>query len=98
MNIDFYRQLRTALPRLDLHGQPQPIPAFNRTDVFDVTGVGDTIVAALTVALTLGASGWEAAVLGNIAASLVVQQFGTATTTPIAMKAALLKLIEAEQP
>jgi D-glycero-beta-D-manno-heptose-7-phosphate kinase len=78
----------------DPNGQPQHIPAFNRTDVFDVTGAGDTVVAALTVALTVGASCWEAAVLGNIAASIVVRQFGTATTTPAEMKAALLELIE----
>lgn len=34
----------------------QHIPAFNRTDVFDVTGAGDTVVAALTLSLTGGAS------------------------------------------
>ncbi|NEQ40176.1 MAG: D-glycero-beta-D-manno-heptose-7-phosphate kinase [Okeania sp. SIO3I5] len=57
------------------------IPAFNRTDVFDVTGAGDTVVAALTLALGAGASTWEAAVMGNLAASVVVRTFGTATTT-----------------
>ena len=70
------------------------IPAFNRTDVFDVTGAGDTVVAALTLALCAGASFWEAAVLGNLAASLVVRQFGTATTTTAAMKEALQTLLE----
>lgn len=68
------------------------IPAFNRTDVFDVTGAGDTVVAALTLALAAGASAWEASVLGNLAASLVVRQFGTATTTVAAMKTALTKI------
>lgn len=72
----------------------QHIPAFNRTDVFDVTGAGDTVVAALTLGLTAGASVWEAAVLGNLAASIVVRQFGTATTTPTEMKAALQALLE----
>lgn len=70
------------------------IPAFNRTDVFDVTGAGDTVVAALTLGLILGASSWEAAVLGNLAASIVVRQFGTATTNPAEMKAALHLLLE----
>ncbi|MGF1479521.1 MAG: D-glycero-beta-D-manno-heptose-7-phosphate kinase [Cyanophyceae cyanobacterium] len=70
------------------------IPAFNRTDVFDVTGAGDTVVAALTLSLCAGASFWEAAVLGNLAASLVVRQFGTATTTPQAMQEALQTLLE----
>ncbi|NJO41818.1 MAG: D-glycero-beta-D-manno-heptose-7-phosphate kinase [Cyanobacteria bacterium CRU_2_1] len=71
------------------------IPAFNRTDVFDVTGAGDTVVAALTLGLTLGASFWEAAILGNLAASIVVRKFGTATTTIEEMKAALDALLDA---
>ncbi|WP_448572720.1 bifunctional heptose 7-phosphate kinase/heptose 1-phosphate adenyltransferase [Trichothermofontia sp.] len=70
------------------------IPAFNKTDVFDVTGAGDTVVAALTLALIAGASSWEAAVLGNLAASLVVRQFGTSTTTPAEIQAALQALLE----
>lgn len=73
------------------------IPAFNRTDVFDVTGAGDTVVAALTLGLILGATPWEASVLGNLAASIVVRQFGTATTTPDEMKVALQLLLEEAQ-
>lgn len=69
--------------------QSWDIPPFNKTDVFDVTGAGDTVVAAMTLALCVGASGWEAAVLGNLAASIVVRQFGTATTTVEEMKEAL---------
>lgn len=80
----------------DRDGTQQHIPAFNRTDVFDVTGAGDTVVAALTLGLVCGASFWEAAVLGNLAASIVVRQFGTATTSPEEMKAALLGLLEEE--
>lgn len=78
----------------DRDGTEAHIPAFNRTKVFDVTGAGDTVVAALTVSLTVGASFWEAAVLGNLAASIVVRQFGTATTTPNEMKVALQALLE----
>lgn len=70
------------------------VPAFNRTDVFDVTGAGDTVVAGLTLALCVGASPWEAIVLGNLAASLVVRQFGTATTSQAAMKTALMALVD----
>lgn len=73
---------------------PYHLPAFNRTDVFDVTGAGDTVVAALTLALVAGASFWEAAVLGNLAASIVVRQFGTATTSTAEMAAALHHLLE----
>ena len=73
--------------------QSWDIPPFNKTDVFDVTGAGDTVVAAMTLALCVGASGWEAAVLGNLAASIVVRQFGTATTTAEEMKEALKTMI-----
>lgn len=75
-------------------GDEHHIPAFNRTDVFDVTGAGDTVAAVFTVALSVGASPWEAAVLGNVAASQVVRQFGTATTTPEAMSRDLHTLLK----
>lgn len=78
----------------DRTGAQYHIPAFNRTDVFDVTGAGDTVVAALTLSLCRGASFWEAAVLGNLAASIVVRQFGTATTSPDEMKIALQTLLD----
>jgi D-glycero-beta-D-manno-heptose-7-phosphate kinase len=61
-------------------GTRKDIPAFNRTQVFDVTGAGDTVVAALTLALIAGGDAYQAAILGNLAASIVVRQFGTATT------------------
>ena len=57
------------------------IPAFNKTDVFDVTGAGDTVVAAFTLALAAGATPKQAATIGNLAASIVIRQYGCATTT-----------------
>jgi D-glycero-beta-D-manno-heptose-7-phosphate kinase len=72
----------------------QHIPAFNRTDVFDVTGAGDTVVAALALAACAGATFWEAAVLGNLAASIVIRQVGTATTSPTEMKEVLAEILE----
>jgi D-glycero-beta-D-manno-heptose-7-phosphate kinase len=77
----------------DRDGTEQHIPAFNRTDVFDVTGAGDTVVAALTLSLCSGATFWEAAVLGNLAASIVIRQVGTATTTPAELKATLAAIL-----
>lgn len=74
------------------------IPAFNRTQVFDVTGAGDTVVAALTLALASGADYWQAAVLGNLAASIVVRRFGTATTTVAEMGSALSQLLANPMP
>jgi D-glycero-beta-D-manno-heptose-7-phosphate kinase len=70
------------------------IPAFNRTDVFDVTGAGDTVVAALTLGLCGGANFFDSAILGNLAASIVVRHFGTATTTTAQMKETLQVLLE----
>ncbi|MCT7963223.1 bifunctional ADP-heptose synthase [Laspinema sp. D1] len=80
----------------DRAGMEHHIPPFNRTDVFDVTGAGDTVVSALTLGLCAGGSYWEAAVLGNLAASIVVRQFGTATTTQGEMKEALALLLSEE--
>ena len=81
----------------DRFGKEQHIPALNRTQVFDVTGAGDTVVAALTLGLIAGATVWEAVILGNLAASIVVRRFGTTTTTATEMKTALEKLIERSQ-
>lgn len=57
------------------------IPVFNKTDVFDVTGAGDTVVATYTLAMAAGLSKKNAAILGNLAASIVIRYFGCATTT-----------------
>ena len=53
------------------------IPVEAKT-VFDVTGAGDTVIAALTVARAAGASMREAAFISNVAAGLAVARFGTA--------------------
>jgi len=50
-------------------------------EVFDVTGAGDTVIAALGAALAAGASMAEAAVLANHAAGIVVGKLGTATAS-----------------
>ncbi len=63
------------------NGNITSIPAFNKTEVFDVTGAGDTVVASIILALCTGASGVEASILGNLAASIVVKHFGAATTS-----------------
>jgi len=49
--------------------------------VFDVSGAGDTVIAAFTLALASGAAKLEAAHLANYAAGIVVGKIGTATTT-----------------
>lgn len=47
--------------------------------VFDVTGAGDTVVAACALALAAGATLDQAALLANHAAGVVVGKIGTAT-------------------
>lgn len=59
-------------------------PVFVKTaarEVYDVTGAGDTVIAALAAALAAGASMIEAAHIANHAAGIVVGKVGTATAT-----------------
>lgn len=57
------------------------LPPFNKSEVFDVTGAGDTVVATMTLALVTGATFVEAMALGNLAAGIVVKKVGTAVTS-----------------
>lgn len=50
--------------------------------VYDVTGAGDTVISAFTLACTAGAEMAEAAVIANHAAGVVVGEVGTAVATP----------------
>ncbi|MFN3715090.1 MAG: D-glycero-beta-D-manno-heptose-7-phosphate kinase [Thiobacillus sp.] len=50
-------------------------------EVFDVSGAGDTVIAAMAAALAAGADGIEAMRLANRAAGIVVGKFGTAIAT-----------------
>jgi bifunctional ADP-heptose synthase (sugar kinase/adenylyltransferase) len=56
--------------------------------VFDVTGAGDTAVAAFAAAVASGASLQEAARLANIAAGVKVGKRGTASITIEEIRAA----------
>jgi len=58
------------------------------TEVFDVTGAGDTVIAVYTAALCAGASFREAAGLANHAAGVAVREVGTAAVTVAELKAA----------
>ncbi|HET7841706.1 MAG TPA: bifunctional ADP-heptose synthase [Terriglobia bacterium] len=61
--------------------KPRHIPIFGSDQVADVTGAGDTVIAAFTLALAAGATCLQAAQLSNIAGGLVVMKRGTATVT-----------------
>jgi rfaE bifunctional protein kinase chain/domain len=57
------------------------IPVHGSDQAVDVTGAGDTVLAAFTLALACGASPLEAAHIANIAGGLVVMKRGTATVS-----------------
>ena len=57
----------------------QHIPIHGSDEVADVTGAGDTVIATMAVAMSVGASCLEAALLANYAGGLVVMKRGTAT-------------------
>jgi D-beta-D-heptose 7-phosphate kinase / D-beta-D-heptose 1-phosphate adenosyltransferase len=57
--------------------------------VFDVTGAGDTVLAAAGVAVAAGADYWSAAHLANCAAGIVVAEFGCAKVSVEQLRAAL---------
>jgi D-beta-D-heptose 7-phosphate kinase/D-beta-D-heptose 1-phosphate adenosyltransferase len=57
------------------------IPTVAR-EVFDVSGAGDTVIAAFTLALASGAQIPDACRLSNYAAGIVVGKLGTATVSP----------------
>ena len=61
--------------------KPFHIPTVAR-EVYDVSGAGDTVIASFTLAIAAGASPFEAAILSNHAAGIVVGKIGTATVTP----------------
>lgn len=58
--------------QIAIHGSDQAV---------DVTGAGDTVLAAYTLGLACGASPLEAAHVANIAGGLVVMKRGTATVS-----------------
>lgn len=60
--------------------------------VFDVTGAGDTVLAALALGAATGAPLREAAVIANLAAGVAVGKLGTATVSPRELLAAIREL------
>ena len=62
-------------------GRATQIPTVAR-EVFDVSGAGDTVIAAFTLLRAAGATLVEAARLANAAAGVVVGKIGTATCSP----------------
>ena len=65
------------------------IPIFGSDQIADVTGAGDTVMAAMTLALAAGATFEEAARLANYAGGLVVMKRGTATVSAAELRRAI---------
>jgi len=85
---------RDGMVAFDRKHKPVDIPIAGSDQVADVTGAGDTVIAAFTAALAAGASTEEAAQLANYAGGLVVMKRGTATVT----REELLHAIEQAPP
>jgi rfaE bifunctional protein kinase chain/domain len=69
--------------------QPAHVAAVRATEVFDVTGAGDTVIAVLTLGMIAGLSMRRAAELASAAASVVVRRLGVAVATADEILAAL---------
>jgi D-glycero-beta-D-manno-heptose-7-phosphate kinase len=85
---------RDGMVAFDRKHKPVDIPIFGSDQVADVTGAGDTVIAAFTAALASGATTEEAAQLANYAGGIVVMKSGTATVS----RHELLHAIDAEPP
>jgi D-glycero-beta-D-manno-heptose-7-phosphate kinase len=78
--------------------KPLDIPIFGSDQVADVTGAGDTVIAAFTAALAAGASAEEAAQVANYAGGIVVMKRGTATVSREQLLAAIEQAPPATRP
>lgn len=68
---------------------PAHLPVANKSEVFDVTGAGDTVVAAFTLARLAGGGYREAAELANVAGGLSVRRAGATPVRLEELRAAL---------
>jgi D-glycero-beta-D-manno-heptose-7-phosphate kinase len=73
----------------DRRGAVDHVPAVRATEVFDVTGAGDTVIAVLTLGLIAGLTTRRSAELASAAASVVVRRLGVAVATPAEILEAL---------
>lgn len=72
---------RDGIVAFDRRHKPVDIPIVGTDEIADVTGAGDTVIAAFTAALAAGATTEEAAQLANYAGGIVVMKRGTATVS-----------------
>ncbi len=77
-------------------GTVTDIPVADKSEVYDVSGAGDTCVAAVILALSAKAPPVLAAELSNIASGIAVRKMGTATVSRDELAAMIRKLSTAE--
>jgi len=78
----------SGMTLLQRREEPRHLPTHAR-EVYDVTGAGDTVIAALAAGLAAGLPLASATQLSNLAAGLVVGKLGTASVTVDELKWAL---------
>src|SRR5438067_679095 len=80
---------RSGMALLRPGAQTALLPVHGSQDAVDVTGAGDTVMAANTVAVAAGADPVQAMRLANVAGALKVQKAGTTTVTAAELRAEL---------
>jgi rfaE bifunctional protein kinase chain/domain len=70
------------------------LPISGGDEVVDVTGAGDTVIGAFSLAIAAGAQPAEAAAIANLAGGVVVHKQGTATASP----AELVRALDRDRP
>ena len=74
---------------LERDGATTFMPIHGTDEIADVTGAGDTVISAFTLALASGTSPTTAASLANVAGGIVVMKRGTGTVTAAELRQAL---------
>ena len=80
-----------GLTMIDHDGASRHVPASN-VEVYDRTGAGDTVAAALGVGLSIGWDVLDSARMANLAAGLVCTRIGTVAVTSPEINQAILNL------
>ena len=70
------------------------VPVVDKSEVFDVSGAGDTCVAAFILAIAAGSSPEDAARLANVASGIAVRKMGTATVSMEELQTAAEKQLQ----
>ena len=73
-------------------GSATDIPVSDRSEIFDVSGAGDTCVAVMILGLAAGVDALAAARLSNVASGIAVRKRGTATVAAAELYAAVTAL------